>query len=450
MKTFFLNAPHNVEVKNFLRGDFYSLVKNDPAVRLVVFVSPDSLETHRRDFANERCIVEPVPDFGMDRQVAKKIFRMIALASIPTESMWIRQLATYRSGGSFSGFMGRRLCWFLGHLKVWREILRFIEYRFFFEDRVWAIYFDRYRPDVVFAPSLMIEEDTIFLKQAKRRGIPSVGMVRSWDNFSTKLLLRIIPNILLVQNEIMRREAIMWNDVSPERIRVVGFAQFSHYRDSSWHMTKEETARMIGLDPTKKWIVYYTGGLPTVVLAEETYTDHLEMLMRASERGLFSHALLAVRAHPTDPLGSDKKIEGVPILDFGKNFTYQKEDMKLLLNLVRWTDVNINLGSTMSLESAIFNRPVVLVGFNGADDLKVPLHNRLSFALDHTTHYLYVQKTGGVWRVKTESELIYAVTGYLHDPALHKEGRSQIVSDLVGPIDGKTGERVFAALNSLI
>lgn len=449
MKTFFVNAPHNVEIKNFLRGDFYRLAKENPDIRLVVFVDPAAREKHASALGHERCIFEPIPNHNLDSDMLKQAFRILALASIPTESMRIRQSATYQNGGALLSFIAKRILWFLGHTRLWRSIVRAMEYHVFRDDGIWKNYFDVYKPDAVFAPCLILEEDFVFLKHAKRRKIPTLGMVRSWDNFSTKLFLRIHPNMLLVQNEIMKEEAMRWCDFPGERIRVVGFAQFSHYRDPLWQMTREEVAAKIGLEPKKKWIVYYTGGLPTVVLPKEIYTTHIGILKEALEKGEFGASTLAVRVHPTDPLGPGDKISGVPHINFGKNFEYSENDMKTLMNLIRVSDVVVNLGSTISLEAAVFDRPVVLVGFNGGYDAKVPLHHRLSFALDHTTHYLYVQKTGGVWRVSSAGELVEAVATYLANPGLHAEGRARIVRELVGPIDGKCGARVFDALRSL-
>ncbi|MEK7076832.1 MAG: hypothetical protein AAB967_01225, partial [Patescibacteria group bacterium] len=227
MKTLFVNAPHNVEIKNFLRGDFYRLAKENPDIRLVVFVEPASREKLITALGHERCIFEPVPDHNLDSNVLKQTFRIIALASIPTESMWIRQSATYQNGGALISFVFKRFLWCLGHARVWRSIVRAMEYYVFWDDRVWKKYFDMYRPDAVFAPCLILEEDFVFLKHAKRRRIPTLGMVRSWDNFSTKLFLRVHPDELLVQNEIMKEEAIGWCDFPGERIHVVGFAQFS-------------------------------------------------------------------------------------------------------------------------------------------------------------------------------------------------------------------------------
>lgn len=123
--------------------------------------------------------------------------------------------------------------------------------------------------------------------------------------------------------------------------------------------------------------------------------------------------------------------------------------MKVLMNLIRWTDVMVNMGSTVSIEAAVFDRPVVNVGFNRPNDSEVPMHHRISYAFDHTTHHQYVERTGGTWRVSNESELIGAVKAYLANPALHREGRSKIVEEVVGPLDGKAGEKTYKELLAL-
>ena len=116
----------------------------------------------------------------------------------------------------------------------------------------------------------------------------------------------------------------------------------------------------------------------------------------------------------------------------------EKEDTIILINTVRWNDININSGSTQSLESAMFGRPVVILGFNGYKP--VPWHKSVGTGLMFT-HYGYILSSGGVWRVNNERELIDACRAYIQDPSIHKEGRKRLVENVAGILDGKSGKR---------
>lgn len=446
MKTVFIALSTGMEIKNFLLGDFYKLAKAQQDLRLIVFVPQEKSERYKQEFGHERCIMEPMVDLEQDKRPVKKFFRVLMLASIPTRTIRSRQKFVYLSGGSLLAFSGKRLIWLLGHMRMFRALLRALEYYIFHDDRAWLPYFDRYRPDLVFGAALKYEESMVLLKAAKRRRVASIGMAASWDNFSSKLFLSVHPDMLLVQNESMVGEAERLGDYPSGKIRVVGFPQFDHYFDLAWVMNKEEVASIIGADPAKRWITYFTGGLLMGGLRMEDLRDQADVVIGAMKSEELPNSQLLVRIHPVDPIKFEPKNPNVKVLDFGRNFDFSAEEMKLLANLVRLSDVTVNFGSTMTLEAAIFDRPVISVGFNGYADAKVPTFRRLAWALDNTTHYDSIEKSGGVWRAKSPEDFVSALKTYLENPSLHREGRERIVKGLVGRLDGTSGRRILDAV----
>ncbi len=449
VKTFFITLTAGQEIRDFLLSDFYTLAKNDPHIRIIAFLPPDQAEKYKREFGHERCIIEPIVGIN-NKWMPKELFRIVCFGCIPTRTIWSRNWFTYLGGGSLPSFVTKQFLWILGHSRIWRSLMRMTEYYIFHDDNVWKPYFEKYKPDVVFGSAMIFEEDVLMIKFAKRQGIPTVGMMRSWDNFTSKGFIRVHPDRLFVQNSTMVEEAYTLNSFPKERIDIIGFPQWDHYYDPSWQMTREEFADKFKLDPKTRWVVFFGGGLMTGLFGMPDRGDHVVMLNQAVRRGELSNITVILRAHPayTDALRPEA-LES-PVLDFGKGWNFTVEDMKLLLNLVRFSDVALNVGSTIALEVAMFDKPVVLIGFNGYDtDEKLPWHRRLSTALNNTVHYLHVQQTGGVWRVNNETELIHAVKTYLENPALHKEGRARIVKELVGPTDGKAATRVFQILRKL-
>ncbi len=445
MRTIFVICAAGQEIRNFLYSDFYKLAKAREDLRFVVFVPSERIDKYREKFQHDRCIIEPIVGIDLSWR-AKEIFRIACFGCVPTITIKSRNWFSYLNGGSLGNFLAKQLFWVLGHFRIWRAFMRALD------DAVWAPYFEKYKPNVVFGAGLLNEEDFTAVKHAKRRGIPTVGMTRSWDNFTSKGFLRVHPDILIVQNKSMVAEAVRLNSFPRERIRVAGFPQWDHYRDSTWHMTKEEFAKKFGLDAAKRWIVWFGGGLMTGLFGLPDKGDHIVMLADAAKRGEIKNAQILARVHPGHEDSMRPEARAVaPVLNFGKGWDFTDEDIKFLLNLVRLSDVTLNLGSTMALEATIFDKPVVLIGFNGFDtDDKIPWSRRLSAALDNTLHYREVEATGGVWRVRDEKELVHAVKTYLETPSLHHEGREKIVEQLVGPVDGKASARIFETVISLL
>lgn len=442
-KTFFITCSDGQAIRNWLFGDFYKFAKNDPNISLVAFVPPDRLEDSKI-FEHERCRVETV---NLDLEwKPKKIFRIACFGCVPTSTIWSRNNFSYLHGGSVFNLVVKQFFWALGHFRVWRAFMRWVEFKVFRDDKVWEPFFDKFKPDAVFAAGILNDEDFTLLKQAKRRGIPSMGMMKSWDNFTSKGFLRVYPDLLLVQNPTMVEEAVRFNNFPRERIRVTGFPQWDHYLDPAWEIPREEFAQKFGIDASKKWITYFAGGLMTGLFGIPDKGDYVLMMKKAIEEGKLGDSTVLIRAHPghQDLMVPETRV--FPNLDFAKGWTFGEKDIRMLANLVRHSDVTINLGSTMSLEAAIFGKPTVLVAFNKESGSKPPAHMRLATALDSSLHFVRVLQTGGNWRVNSEEELIKAVRAYLDNPSLHQEGRKRIVRELVGPVDGRAGRRCFDLL----
>lgn len=434
-------------MRNFLTGKLHALAQNRGDVRLVVFVEEKALDHFRTRFAYERCVIELAPQFPPEKFQRKKWFINLCVTSVPTSTIWLFRTYDWLDGGSLMVLVLKRIFWFLGRIKIWRALLRNIEYVFFREDAVWKEYFDRYAPDAVFAPTGIYQTDILFLKHAKRRGVPSVASLGGWDYLSGKGSLRVHPDRFLVLNPLLKEEAHALNDMPYDRIEPIGFPQFDPYYDSSWRMTKEEVASRIGADSKKRWIGYFIAGGPLTsrVLHREDCERHIAILREARERGIFGNDVsLIVSVYPGKQFESTYVGEGVPTIRFGGEDYYSELDgLKLSINFIRHCDVVINIASSVSLEAALLDCPIVLAAFN---DETLPWQRRLSVLFDHTTSFLQLQHTGGAWRAHTAEELIEATKTYLRYPELHREGRAKIVSDLVGPADGRANERIFRTL----
>ncbi len=456
MKTIFITAQIGAEIKNWFLGGFYRFAKESPDIRLIVFANPEVIEKYASEFQHERCVFEVLPDLRLSKRPIRQFFRIMAYASVPTDAAWFRMKYIYLNGGSKISFAAKRCMQLLGHTGQWRALLRFVEYYGFRDDRAWDDYFMKYNPDVVFATTTYRDVDTTMIKAASRRKIPTVGMLRGWDNMSSKAFLFVHPDHLMVQNPTMRTEAIEWNDVPLKKIHVIGFPYLDSYVDPSWNMTREEVARVIGADPKKKWIGYFVGGLFVGFLRAGDGALHGTLLSEAVGRGEFGNAQILASIHPGDR--GDRVTwdrgpglgEHIQPIRFAKSWNFSADKMRVVMNFIRECAVTVDFGSSLSLEAALFDKPIVFLGFNSHVDKNVPWHKRISSAYDYYTHVQYLIKAGGVWEVANEKEMVHAIKTYLADPAKHREGRKRIVEELVGPFDGGAGRRAFDIITSAV
>ena len=95
-----------------------------------------------------------------------------------------------------------------------------------------------------------------FVKSAKALHIPVVYPVFSWDNLSTKGLIHVQPDGVIVWNERQRTEAVEMHGVPPERVAVTGAPRFDEFFAMSPGTTREQFCAIHGLDASQPIVVY--------------------------------------------------------------------------------------------------------------------------------------------------------------------------------------------------
>ncbi len=448
MKTIVMTLSTSAEVKNIMRTRVLETLLSDPDIRLVCFVPHKKLEYYRKEFIRDRVIIQPVVDLEYGLSRARAFWRSLSYNSVPTETVRIRSNKQFFDQPSFFQFcalLWKKPVWVLGHLRAWRELVRWIEFRFFAEDiAVWKPLFEQYKPDLALATNPVHGTNIAFMKYARRCGVKLVGMMKTWDNLSSKGLLLVKPDRLIVPNRVVFKDALTLGDMLKERVFDGGCPQYDDYFKSEFEMTREEICAELKADPVKPVLLYCMGG----IMNQDDPSEHLLMLDRAIEDGRLPPATIVLRSHPKYDvralqLNQFKHVSfyqpGQKVSDMAGEWELNDRDIKILMNSVRHADVEYNTGSTMTLESAIYGQPIVLIGFDGYKNR--PYYQSVRHGLD-VTHYNIVQATGGVWRVDNEVELITATKGYLADQTIHADGRKRMVEELVGTVDGKAGERI--------
>jgi hypothetical protein len=131
---------------------------------------------------------------------------------------------------------------------------------------------------------------------------------------------------------------------------------------------------------------------------------------------------------------------------WGQSFPLQ-DDVQLIANLTRHVDLNVNLGSTMTLDFAIRDRPVVNVAF----DVNSPPPFGVSLWDHHYQfeHYQPVIELGAARFPRNAPALAADVTAYLADPSLDAHGRRALVDLQVGRPVGQSSSCIADTLQRL-
>jgi len=123
------------------------------------------------------------------------------------------------------------------------------------------------------------------------------------------------------------------------------------------------------------------------------------------------------------------------------------EDVEFLANLTHHCDLNINFASTMTLDFAIRDKPVINVAF---DVTQPPVFGMPMWEYyQQWEHYRPVIELGAARFARSPDELAEHVNAYLADPRLDRDGRRKFVELEVGAPVGEASRRILNALQQI-
>ena len=164
-------------------------------------------------------------------------------------------------------------------------------------DRGFSEFLRQEAPDVLLVSPLVDigSGQADLVKAARELGIPTIMVLFSWDNLSTKGLIHELPDALLVWNELQRREAVEMHGVPPKHVRVTGAPRFDPFFASRSVISREEFCASVGFDPGQP-IILYLGSSKFVAEHEEQFIDAWAAAVR--EVPSLRKANLLIKPHP--------------------------------------------------------------------------------------------------------------------------------------------------------
>lgn len=435
MKTIFITSFHVLISRNIFSTPIPKML-TDRGLRLVVLAPEHKKEYFERNFSGPNIVIEGVKAYVFSSNFADLFFKRLARPLLDTSTTRVRALQKLVVEKRWFYYclllLPARL---LGKSRLAVRCIRFLDYLLASHRGYFYPLLEKYRPDLVVATDVLNENDVALLQDAKRRGIPSVAILRSWDNL-TNMLMRILPQQLIVQNEILKYQALRYHGIPAERIHVAGVPHYDRYIKGPG-LSRERFFASMGLDPAKKLILY--APVSDLRVKRNDYDQYISEVLA----GLQYNVL--VRFPPAGAVTLDKGALPVNVVidDPGMRFgdraesELSREDDERLVNGLSYADVVVSGPSTMCIDAAVFDKPVILVDFSLTP--KHPLEGIIEYGFEHIQPIL---KSGGVRLAKSAEELKEYITMYLNNPRLDAEGRRRIVQEQAFRIDGKSSERV--------
>lgn len=359
-----------------------------------------------------------------------------------------RAVSIGRSAGRLAGYWAAGA---LGMAEPWRrrcaEALR--------QHQVAQRYHRRFREEktevvVSFSPEGLREMALIEAANALR--IPTVVMIRSRDNLAAKIPYLPFAGAYLVWSAVLRDLLVsMYPEIPAERVHVTGAPQFDHHLDPSYRLKREDLFARIGLDPSRP-LIHYTMATPTLVPHERMIAQHLadaahtksfargaQLLVRGHPRMFGSNVTLLEKEYPEArvyPAPSPAEYGGAE----HESLVVQRilEDEPVHLSLLAHQDVQVNVCGTMTIDSAIFDKPTVNVHYDESPEVPPTLSARRFYKRSDVKQMM---SYGASRLAQSPADCIRLINRYLDNPALESEGRRRARSEDCGPLDGEAGLR---------
>lgn len=290
--------------------------------------------------------------------------------------------------------------------------------------------------------------------QAEQLKIKTASFIFSWDNLASKGRMAADFNYYLVWSDLMKNELRQFYTlVKKENIEVVGTPQFEPYVLERYHSSKEDFQSKFALDASKKTICFSCGDISTSK-NDELY---IETIAAAILDRKIEKVNLLVRTSPAeDPIRFAKLFKEFPFIKWnypkwslsreGHQEEWSQrvptiEDVKDLSAILAYSDLNVNMLSTMSLDFMQFDKPVINTVFGNAKNGLYDDQRFLNYA-----HITNVVDSNATKIVKNEEELILAINEYLENPNLDSENRKQLLQMQVSKPLPHTGKRIAEKL----
>jgi hypothetical protein len=433
MKTLFITCFTGLISRNILSTKAFSLLADEPDVRVVILTIVERAPVLGREFGRPNVIVEgiPVPPLrGFDRRLW-----VMATNLLNTRTRRVQRRAKFARDGNAVDYLVSWTFALLGSLAPVRALFRTI-LSVSVSTAEFESVFERYRPDLLFATDAYTLSDVKCMVIARRRGLKVVGMVRSWDNVTSKTLLSFVPQCVVVNTELIKEEVMRYGDVPGHSLFITGIPHYDSYRTEG-RTPRSQFFAKLNLDPAKKLVLFTP--------PSDTYLKHdpiTPVVLRALE-SVGAQVLVRKALVGEIDLGS-YRLKPAMVIDEparSPDFTEVHLDPaadRHLADSIFHSDVVITWASTMIIDAAVFGKPIVLVGFDAAPR---PYAKSIRQYYDYD-HQRRIIEMGGVRLTGSPEELSRVVRAYLENPELDRPLRERLVAAYCGELDGRAGERL--------
>lgn len=308
----------------------------------------------------------------------------------------------------------------------------------------------RMAPTMVWSTFCVTPLEYPYYLAARDLGIQVVTSILSFDNLTSRSAIPPYDHYF-VWHEGMRAQLLrLYPDTPRDRITVTGTPQFDFHRDPAYRRTRVETLHSLGLAADARYVLYaasFVGLAPE----EPLLVRRLAELMQRTPR--LRDLSLVVRIHPLET-----RERWRAVTDVFPNVVVQTawetppdrdgwtlatpHDQARLVSALAHAEMCVNVASTMTLDAALLDRPVIGIDFS--TELDAP--RGIMYDEYGVEHYRPLVERGGLRVAKSWHDLATLMESAITDPSRDRVQRAQMVEYECGRADGGAADRLTIAL----
>lgn len=307
--------------------------------------------------------------------------------------------------------------------------------------------------DACFTATPFILSSELIGRFAHVSGKPAFAAICSFDNVTKRGWPAFMFDHYIVWNKYNQAELQrIFPTLQDKDITITGAPQFDAHVQKTDLLNREAWLASKGL-PGNKRIILYSGG-PAKLFPNET--QYLRHLREALESGDIENAVILFRSHPLDKMQRWKDEVGLstyifydhaPTGNTHPDFTNLREqDILNLLATLKFTDVHINLCSTMTVDGSFFNKPQIAPYY----DIAKPARQQKLRNMYEQEHFMPILTSKALHFARSKKNLVQLVNACLENPEKFMNGHQQCLQEIITYTDGKSAERVALTLQKLL
>jgi hypothetical protein len=295
-------------------------------------------------------------------------------------------------------------------------------------------------PDVVLVSPLVVfggsgAQETEILKAAQTLGIRTVVAVASWDHLTSKGLIRVVPDAVMVWNDVQVEEARQLHRIPAQRIVVTGAQSLDRWFDRGQPGDIAAFRRALGIDEGRR-ILLWVGSSRNMAPgdSEVRFVSRWLAAVRASANPNLREAFVIVRPHPGNVEPWAPGALAVPHAaifptSYPGGVLLSDAEVDAFHHSIVASSAVIGINTTAMIEAAIVGRPV----FSVRDET-------FAHSQQQTLHFEYLSNAqGGFTSVASSlSEHVAQLERALDDTRPHADDANRFVERFVRPLGMKT------------